>query len=85
MRSWSQEENLLNYVKEYYKQITTEKVVACDEIKGIYSRMVKEMDLSEKMIRFLFGFLKKLDNMLLILLRTIADIIKETTQGRELN
>ena len=33
----------MNYVKEYYKQISSGKVKACQEIKCIYKRMTKEM------------------------------------------
>ena len=37
----------MNYVKEYNKQIQSGKIVACEEIKRIYKRMVEEMDKSK--------------------------------------
>jgi len=34
----------LNYVKEYYSQITSGQIVVCEEIEAIYKRMTEEMD-----------------------------------------
>ena len=37
----------MNYVKEYYSQIASGEIVACEEIKSIYKRLVEEMDLDD--------------------------------------
>lgn len=37
----------MNFVRQYNDKIQSGEVVACEEIKGIYSRLVKEMDLSK--------------------------------------
>ena len=34
----------MNYVKEYYEKIKSGEVVACEEIKCMYARLVEEMD-----------------------------------------
>lgn len=34
----------MNWVKEYYREITTGKIEACIEIKEIYKRLIEEMD-----------------------------------------
>ena len=34
----------MNYVKEYNKRIQNGKIEACEEIKSVYKRLVKEMD-----------------------------------------
>lgn len=49
-------EDRLNYVKEYYSQIKSGSIVACEEIKCIYQRMVEEMDVSQKDDSFPFWF-----------------------------
>ena len=46
----------MNYVREYNEQIQSGKIVACEEIKCIYKRMVEEMDLSKKDDAFPFYF-----------------------------
>lgn len=46
----------MNYVKEYYEQIKSEKIIACEEIKSVYERMVREMDMSDKDSSFPFWF-----------------------------
>ena len=46
----------MNYVKEYNEQIQSGKIVACEEIKSVYARLVKEMELSEKDDTFPFWF-----------------------------
>jgi len=46
----------LNYVKEYYQQIESGKIVVCEEIKSIYKRMVEEMETSSKDDSFPFWF-----------------------------
>lgn len=46
----------MNYVREYNKQIQSGKIEACEEIKSVYGRLVKEMDLSEKDSSFPFWF-----------------------------
>lgn len=46
----------MNYVREYNKSLQTGEVACCNEIKCIYERMVKEMDLSEKDSSFPFWF-----------------------------
>lgn len=35
----------MNYVKEYYSQIASGEIIACEEIKSIYKRLVEEMNL----------------------------------------
>ena len=37
----------MNYVREYYSEIESKKIVACEEIKCLYKRMVEEMDRQE--------------------------------------
>jgi len=44
----------LNYVKEYYKEIASGKIEACEEIKGIYKRMTEEMDCKDDSFPFWF-------------------------------
>lgn len=34
----------MNYVKEYFKQIESGEVIACEEIKSVYKRLAEEMD-----------------------------------------
>lgn len=34
----------MNYVKEYYEKIKSGEILACEEIKTVYERFVKEMD-----------------------------------------
>lgn len=36
--------NRLNYVKEYQSKLASGEIVACEEIKTVYTRLVKEMD-----------------------------------------
>lgn len=49
-------EDQLNYVKEYYSQITSGHIVACEEVKSIYKRMTEEMEKSKKDDSFPFWF-----------------------------
>lgn len=44
----------MNYVKEYYDQITKGQIVVCEEIKSIYQRLVKEMDCEDDSFPFYF-------------------------------
>lgn len=44
----------MNYVKEYWEQISKKKVVACEEIKAVYKRLVKEMDCKDDSFPFYF-------------------------------
>ena len=37
----------MNYVREYYSEIESKKIVACEEIICLYKRMVEEMDRQE--------------------------------------
>ena len=46
----------MNYVREYYSEIQSKKIVACEEIKSLYGRMV--METVRKTIRFLFTLMK---------------------------
>lgn len=52
MPHFLQEARALNYIKEYYSQIEKGEVVACEEIKSIYKRMVEEMN--DKSLPFYF-------------------------------
>ena len=45
----------MNWVKEYYKQISSRKVKTCEEIKCIYKRLVKEMDRKDDTFPFWFS------------------------------
>ena len=45
----------MNYVKEYYKEIASGKIEACEEIKGIYKRMTEEMDCKDDSFPFWFS------------------------------
>lgn len=45
----------MNYVKEYYRQISQRKVRVCEEIKCIYKRMTKEMDCKDSSFPFWFS------------------------------
>lgn len=44
----------MNYVKEYWEQISKKKVIACEEIKAVYKRLVKEMDCKDDSFPFYF-------------------------------
>ena len=44
----------MNYVKEYYRQIESGNTTACEEIRTIYARLVKEID--EPPVNFPFYF-----------------------------
>lgn len=44
----------MNYVREYWEQISKKKVVACEEIKAVYKRLVKEMDCKDDSFPFYF-------------------------------
>lgn len=59
----------MNYVKEYYKKLKSGKILACEEIKTVYARLVKEMsdktspfwfseEQGEFVINFIEGFCK---------------------------
>ena len=59
----------MNYVKEYYKKLKSGKILACEEIKTVYARLVKEMsdktspfwfseEQDEFVINFIEGFCK---------------------------
>mgnify|MGYP003303082641 CR=1 FL=1 len=55
----------MNYVKEYNKRLQTGKIEACEEIKSIYKRLVKEMDddsspfwFSEEQGEYVIGFIE---------------------------
>ena len=45
----------MNYVKKYNKMLQSGKIVACEEIKCIYDRMVKEMDCKDSSFPFWFS------------------------------
>lgn len=49
-----QKARTLNYIKEYYKQIESGEIVACEEIKGIYKRLIEEMDCKDDSFPFYF-------------------------------
>lgn len=44
----------MNYVREYWEQISKKKIVACEEIKAVYKRLVKEMDCKDDSFPFYF-------------------------------
>ena len=48
-------ENQLNYVKEYYNEIKSGNIVACEEILCIYKRMTEEMDIKDDSFPFWFS------------------------------
>jgi len=45
----------LNFVKEYNRQLQSGEVVACEEIKLLYDRLVKEMDCKDDSFPFWFS------------------------------
>ena len=46
----------MNYVKEYYKSISSKNgTVACEEVKAIYKRLVREMNRPPKGFQFYFS------------------------------
>jgi len=49
-------EDQLNYVKEYYSQIETGTIAACEEVKCIYKRMIEEMNTLQEDDSFPFWF-----------------------------
>lgn len=55
MQHLLQKENLLNYAREYYKQITKGQIVVCEEIKGIYKRLNEEMNQKDDSFPFYFS------------------------------
>jgi len=46
----------LNYAREYYKLISSNKVATSEEVRCLYKRMIEEMDLSKKDDSFPFWF-----------------------------
>ena len=45
----------MNYVKEYYKSISGKKGIACEEVKSIYQRLVREMNRPPKGFQYYFS------------------------------
>jgi len=45
----------LNYVKQYYEEISSGRITACEEIIGIYKRMTEEMDIKDDSFPFWFS------------------------------
>lgn len=45
----------MNYAKKYLKEIESGKIDACEEIKCVYRRLVKEMDCKDKSFPFYFS------------------------------
>ena len=52
---WQKGSDDVNYVKEYYSQIEKGEIVACEEIKSLYKRLVKEMDCKDDSFPFYFS------------------------------
>ena len=52
---WRKVSDHVNYAKEYYSQILKGDIEACQEIKSIYERLVREMDSEDDSFPFYFS------------------------------
>ena len=61
----------MNYVKEYWEKICSGEIVACEEIKGMYGRLVEEMDKKED-DSFAFYFNEEVGNYVIEFIETFC-------------